>query len=281
MLRPGTLAQGPIGRLDQGSDRTTRSDPPPRLRGQRAAALSVAAFASFAAACSSEARIGPPPIVDLVEVPAGSFVMGSDDGPASSRPARRVFLETFAIERTEVTAAAFVDFLAATDQSEGGTPMQADLPAVGVLWRQADGYCRWAGRRLPTEAEWEKAARGTDARRYPWGMDWDSALANTTDNGSRGPVAPGTYPEGASPYGLLDMSGNVAEWVADYFDPAYYLVAPEINPLGPAEVLDHGLRGGSWDSPADQVTTFFRDSSHSVMPNNRVGFRCAGLLPTD
>ena len=281
MLRPGTLAQGPIGRLDQVSDRTTWSDRPPRLRGRRAVVLSVAAFASFAAACSPEARISPPPIVELVEVPAGVFVMGSGDGPASSRPARRVFLGTFAIERTEVTAAAFIDFLAATGQPGARTPTQAGLPAVGVPWRQADEYCHWAGRRLPTEAEWEKAARGTDARRYPWGEDWDSALANTTDNASRGPVAPGTYPDGASPYGLLDMSGNVAEWVADYFDPAYYLVAPETNPLGPVEVLDHGLRGGSWDSPADQVTTFFRDSSHSVMPNNRVGFRCAGLVPAD
>jgi formylglycine-generating enzyme required for sulfatase activity len=140
--------------------------------------LSVAAFASFAAASSPEARIRPPPIVELVEVPAGAFVMGSDDGPASSRPARREVLATSAFERTEVTAAAFIDFLAATGQLGAATPTQAGLPAVGVPWRQADEFCHWAGRRLPTEAEWEKAARGTFARRYPWGTASDSAKAN-------------------------------------------------------------------------------------------------------
>jgi formylglycine-generating enzyme required for sulfatase activity len=242
-------------------------------------AWSAIGIASFAAGCSPVVRTEPLPIVDMVEVPAGSFLMGSDDGPPSSRPARLIFLDAFAIERTEVTTAAFLDYLAASGQSSDTVSTEAGMPAAGVVWRKADGYCRWAGRRLPTEAEWEKAARGTDARRYPWGMDWDPDLTNTAETGSGGTMPPGSFPEGASPYGLLDMSGNVAEWVADTFDPAYYLVAPRANPLGPVEVLDHSLRGGSWDSPAEQATTFFRDSSHSVTPNNRVGFRCAGPAP--
>jgi formylglycine-generating enzyme required for sulfatase activity len=216
----------------------------------------------------------------MVVVPSGDFLMGKSDGPASSRPPHVVYLDTFAIDRTEVTGAAFTEYLAATSVAARPS-FDPRLPAVGVVWRQADGYCRWTGRRLPTEAEWEKAARGADGRAYPWGDRWDSARANTSPSGRGGPLPAASLPEGASPYGALDMSGNVAEWVADYFDPGYYLISPDANPLGPALVLDHGLRGGSWDSPPPQATTYFRDSSHSVKPNPRVGFRCALTPPAE
>jgi formylglycine-generating enzyme required for sulfatase activity len=219
----------------------------------------------------------------MVEVPAGWFLMGQNDGAGPSSPQRRVYLDAFAIDRTEVTNADFAEFVAQTGYQAAGWDAgslegHADEPAVGILWREADAYCRWVGKRLPTEAEWEKAARGTDGRRYPWGDAWDPARANTAESGQGGVLPVGSFPVGASPYGVLDMAGNAAEWVADYFDFAYYSYAPDHNPLGPSEVLDHSLRGGSWASPHTQAQTFFRDSSHSVRPNPRVGFRCARAL---
>ena len=221
---------------------------------------------------------------DVTVVPAGWFWMGQDDGPESSRPRRAVYLDAFAIDRTEVTNADFGSFLSETGYEALGwddryLKGRADAPVVGVLWRDADAYCRWAGKRLPTEAEWEKAARGADGRRYPWGDAWDAARANTIESRRDGVLPVGRLPAGASPYGVLDMAGNAAEWVADYFDPGYYTYGPDRNPTGPDEVLDHVLRGGSWDSPYTHAQTFFRDSSHSARPNPRVGFRCALTLP--
>jgi formylglycine-generating enzyme required for sulfatase activity len=216
----------------------------------------------------------------MASVPAGWFLMGSEDGPASSQPQRRVYVEAFEIDLTEVTNADYARFLAESSEPGEGWSIpwlleHADAPVTGVIWKEAQAYCRWAGKRLPTEAEWEKAARGIDGRAYPWGDDWDPRRANTAESGREGLLPAGSLPGGASPYGALDMAGNAAEWVADYFDPGYYSRAPETNPQGPEQVLDHGLRGGSWASPAGQARTFFRDSSHSVRPNARVGFRCA------
>jgi len=206
--------------------------------------------------------------------------MGEDDGPRSNQPQHQVYLDAFAIDRTEVTNAAFAEFVAqANFQPKQGWDTarmleHANEPVVGIIWAEADAYCRWAGKRLPSEAEWEKAARGTDGQLYPWGNTWDSAKTNTLESGQKGVLPVGSFPDGASPYGVLDMAGNAAEWVADYFDFDYYASAPDHNPPGPNKVLDHGLRGGSWASPTEHAQTFFRDSSHSVEPNERVGFRC-------
>jgi len=221
----------------------------------------------------------------MVVVPAGWFWMGEDDDRPSNRPRCAVYLDAFAIDKTEVTNEAFAEFVAETGYQMKGweasiAKEHASHPASGVPWQAADAYCRWAGKRLPTEAEWEKAARGTDGRRYPWGDVWDATLTNTLESGRRGPVTIGSFLAGASPYGVLDLAGNVAEWVADYFDPAYYTYAPDHNPTGPNKVLDHVLRGGSWDSPPKHAQTFFRDSSHYAGPNPRVGFRCAQSAPT-
>lgn len=222
----------------------------------------------------------------MVPVEAGWFWMGQDDGPRSNRPQHRVYLDGYFIDRTEVTRAEFAEFIEAgmlPDSTWDAVILRADpdLPATGILWQEADAYCRWAGKRLPTEAEWEKAARGTHKRIYPWGSRWDSEKANTQESAIGGVIAVGSYPDGASPYGAQDMIGNAAEWVADTFDFSYYTYAPDHNPPGPSIVMDHGLRGGSYASPREYATVYFRDSSHSVRPNIRVGFRCAQTMPAD
>lgn len=222
----------------------------------------------------------------MVVIPGGWFIMGADEGRRSHRPQRRVYLDTYAIDCTELTNAAFADFASQTGYEAigwGGQLVEerGSEPVTGVLWRDADAYCRWRGQRLPTEAEWERAARGRDGRRYPWGDGWDSDLANTTESENRRVLPVGSYREGASPEGVLDMAGNAAEWVVDTFDFDYYSYAPEHNPPGPDLAMDHVLRGGSWASPREHAQTFFRDSSHSARPNRRVGFRCAMSLPSE
>lgn len=213
-------------------------------------------------------------------VPAGWFLMGENDGHTSNQPQRRVYLDAFCIHKTEVTQADFAAFLESrrqppSDWDPDQLKQKPNFPMVAVRWEQAADYCQWMGMRLPTEAEWEKAARGSDGRRYPWGNDWDQSKANTRESKISNVTNVGSYPDGSSPYGVLDMCGNAIEWVADVYDKEYYFNAPDHNPKGPDLVMDHVLRGGSYDSNADYATTYFRDSSHSAMPNARVGFRCA------
>ena len=223
-----------------------------------------------------------------VPVPAGWFWMGADDGRLSNQPLHRVYLDAYNIHKTEVTNGQFAAFVENAAYEVEGWPAASgaedrDRPATGVLWEDAAAYCRWAGMRLPSEAEWEKTARGTALSgggeyglKYPWGNEWDVSKVNTAESGFGETLSVGSFPGGTSPYGTLDMAGNAAEWVADYFDFRYYLNSPEYNPTGPTAVMDHGLRGGSFDSPSEYATTYFRDSSHSARPNNRVGFRCVG-----
>lgn len=217
---------------------------------------------------------------DTVLVPAGWFTMGSNVGPESARPAHLVFVSSFEIDRYEVSNSRFIEYVEKTgiypEVWNGVIPsLILDNPVVGVLWREADAFCAWNHGRLPTEAEWEKAARGSDERLYPWGNDWLPNRANIQDGGLGMPSKIDSYYLGESPYALLNMIGNIEEWVFDYFDPKYYEISPERDPLGPDKVADHVLRGGSWASKVEHSNTIFRNSSHSVSPNNRVGFRCA------
>jgi formylglycine-generating enzyme required for sulfatase activity len=220
------------------------------------------------------------PVNELVSISAGWFIMGEDDGRRSNQPRHPVYLDEFSIQQTEVTNCQYQFYLQETQIKPTGWDHSAaqqnpTWPVTGLLWREAGAYCEWAGMRLPTEAEWEKAARGTDGRKYPWGNDWDPSRTNTLSSCIGHPVSAGSYPAGQSPYGLLDMTGNAAEWVADTFDFDYYTYAPDHNPQGPDIVMDHGMRGGSFATPDNLAAVYFRDSSHSARPNPRVGVRCA------
>ena len=219
-------------------------------------------------------------------VPAGKFVMGDDE----DSPRHDVSLDSFYMDRYEVTASRYAKFLEATGQTsrpeywhELNLASRGDRPVIGVNWHEANAYCRWAGRRLPTEAEWEKAARGTDERTYPWGNQEPSAnLANygkPQTNAYQDGLAPvGRHEAGKSPYGINDLAGNVSEWVADwYVDDLPTEVA--WNPTGPASGKGKVIRGGGWYDPPTRVRSAKR---FYASPGNRAddtGFRCAQDLP--
>jgi len=241
----------------------------------------------------------------MVYVRAGVFLMGSPDGEGDEeeRPQRSVYLDAFWIDKTEVSNAEYTRFMAATGHR---TPYflpkhwnstwydHPDQPVVGVSWEDAVAYAQWAGKRLPTEAEWEKAARSADGRRYPWGDAWDlthNRRCNFSDrNDPRGPeqasaddghayLAPvGSYPRGASPYGCLDMAGNVWEWCSDWYGPDYYAGAPLRNPRGPESGRYRVIRGGSWSYDQTYLRCATRDSAHPACRQfDDGGFR--SLLP--
>lgn len=230
----------------------------------------------------AEAPTAPPVAEMMVEVPAGEFTMGNDGGEDDEKPAHTVTLEAFEMDMFEVTNAEFAKFVEETDwQTEAEKAGEAgwrayaegrdNYPVVKVTWNDANAYCQWAGKRLPTEAEWEKAARGTDGRMYPWGNEWDPDKANVKESGFRGTVAVGSFGEGASPYGVFDMAGNVWEWTADWYQ-AY--------PGNSVPDQDYGekyrvTRGGGWYQEADKVTTSNRSTTTPNAANDDLGFRCA------
>lgn len=218
-----------------------------------------------------------------VEVEGGEFVMGcneevDDACDDDEKPQHVVTLADFEIDRTEVTQAQYsacvLDGACAAPACEWNCE-NTDYPAVCVDWIAAQAYCAWAGKRLPSEAEWEKAARGTEGAKFPWGNDEpDCTLANFADCG--GAVqAVGELPDGASPYGALDMSGNVVEMVADYYDAGYYGSSPDTDPTGPASGERYGGRGGGYRSDADWQRSSKRDWYDPSDTSASLGFRCA------
>jgi len=250
-------------------------------------ATPTAAIASIAATpLVVSTKISPVDGMVMVNIPAGEFKMGKEDNQDNpDSPRHVVYLDDYWIDQTDVTNAMFAkcvqvgqctyDIKHAATDIHYGNPEYADHPVVYVTWYQAVTYCQWAGRRLPSEAEWEKAARGTDERPFPWGKKpADPTLANY--NGNINDTTPvGKYPLGASPYGLLDMAGNVRQWVADWFDALFYRNSPLQNPLGPGMGDKRVLRGGSFKDPANGVRVTIRFDHVPGSAGMNRGFRCA------
>jgi iron(II)-dependent oxidoreductase len=236
---------------------------------------------------------------DMVRIPAGPFTMGRDNGPADERPAHTVTLSAFEIDRLPVTNAQFARFLDAHGavaqdgrrfydwddndariHQRGGRwladPGYENHPVVEPSWWGAVKYCRWLGKRLPTEAEWEKAARGTDARAYPWG-DAPPTPAHARFGAGYNDTAPvGAFAAGASPYGILGMAGNVWQWVSSAYRPYPYSATDGRE--DPAADVVRGTRGGGHDSAAPQLRVTERGSRVSRAPgagHHNIGFRCA------
>jgi formylglycine-generating enzyme required for sulfatase activity len=229
----------------------------------------------------------------MVLVEAGEFLMGSTDAhpdaASDEMPQHKVYLDAYYIDRTEVTNAMYracveAGFCTPPGQIKSfagydyyGNPDFDDYPVVYVNWNQAVSYCGWRKARLPTEAEWEKAARGTDGRLYPWGEECDCTRANYGGtSGCAGDIAKvGSYPEGASPYGLLDMSGNVWEWVNDWYLDIFYQDSPLKNPKGPSSGERRIVRGGSWNAGAVLLRAANRQYFSPSYSDGYLGLRCA------
>jgi formylglycine-generating enzyme required for sulfatase activity len=230
---------------------------------------------------TDDSVISPKDKMTLLYVPAGSFVMGSNknevnDGDESTH---NVTLDAYFIDQTEVTNAMYKLCVQAgvckpPDNSRYSDPTYADHPVTSVTWENAYAYCSWTGRRLPTEAEWEKAARGKSGFIYPWGNLPDDSLLNY--NSLEKDTTPvNAYPGGASPYGVLDMAGNVWEWVNDWYDDDYYNDSPKFNPPGPDSGSYRVIRGGGWKDTKRDVRSANRGPQVPTNTDSTIGFRCA------
>ena len=221
---------------------------------------------------------GKPPVHEnMVFVPAGRFIQGSNDGPPQELPVRKVYLDAFRIDRDETSVREWervrnVTGHRASKYANDPTLHRPELPITGISWGDAVAYCKWAGKRLPTEAEWEKAARGTGGRRYPWGGKFDPAKASL---GETGPPPVGSGESGKSPYGARAMSGGVWEWTHDFWGEFYYREAPAKNPQGPPSGFLHAIKGGSWRNTPDQLRAATRFRLDGIIRWKIVGFRCA------
>ena len=252
----------------------------------------------------AEERARLPAHDEMILIPAGEFIMGSDkkvdrNAYQAEFPQRTVYLKAYEIDKFEVTTVQFLKYVLAHDQPplidwqyDGGNFQEtmSNHPVMHVSWNEADAYCRWAGKRLPTEAEWEKAARGEDGRIYPWGNQMAGlSRANYGRTGLSGPVrdrperlmlyppiiSVDKYDNAVSPYGAFQMSGNVAEWVADWYDRKYYATAPDKDPIGPEKGTQRGFRGGSWIDSTPSVRVAQRNGTDPSTKMNWLGFRCA------
>jgi len=211
-----------------------------------------------------------------ISIPAGDFLMGASRG--KDNLVHRVYLNAFRIDTFEVTNAQYHSFTKATGRPtprywEDPDYNGAESPVVGVTWEDAQAYCAWVGKRLPTEAEWERAARGAKSRLFPWGDRFDPSHTNTKEAKHNHPQQVGSYLSGQSPDGLFDVAGNVWEWCQDWYDKKYYGFSPTKNPNGPANGKQKVIRGGGWT--ANHVDMAYRRGMKPEKAYPSLGFRCA------
>jgi sulfatase modifying factor 1 len=223
----------------------------------------------------------------MVEIPAGPFIRGTDVGGFDERPPREIFLDAFRIDRYEVTNHQYAQFVAATGHRKAGPPSRyaknvgkmngPNQPVVYVSWEDARDYCRWKGKRLPTEAEWEKAMRGPDGRLWPWGNVErpDGANWARVNDGYDVTAPVGTFRADISPYGVRDGAGNVMEWVEDWYVEDYYRQSPDRNPPSPEYGVYRVLRGGSYTSTGGDIRITSRSKMVPDFRDETIGFRCA------
>ncbi len=233
----------------------------------------------------------------MLLIPEGSFPMGvphgDRDGGRDEYPRHDVFVSNFYIDKFELTNGRYLEFVKATHHRIPQNPKNAtrnlwqgdtiaesliDRPVINVDWADAQAYCQWAGKRLPTEAEWEKAAKGTADRRFPWGnVEPTNKHLNFNQQwiGEKTLMPVGSYEAGKSPFGVYDMAGNVWEWVNDWYDAKYYEKSPAKNPTGPETGTKRVLRGSGWQNETPTVRIFTRVDSDPTIRNESTGFRCA------
>ncbi len=222
---------------------------------------------------------------EMILVPEGVYTRGSASGGIDEKPQQEIYLDAFYVDKYEVTVEAYNRFRKAANYVEPSVPFfQGDHeilknpnnPVVGVSWYDAVNYCTWGGKRLLTEAEWEKAARGTHGLIYPWGNEMlpKRANLNGTADGFQYMAPVGSFPMGRSVYGVYDMAGNVSEWVEDWYDQFYYKDAPMMNPTGAEKSKNRVFRGGSWDSRKVDVRSGKRYAATPGRKDSVVGFRC-------
>jgi formylglycine-generating enzyme required for sulfatase activity len=224
---------------------------------------------------------------EMVTIPAGPFLRGTNEGGFDEQPQRTLVLDAFAIDRYEVTNFQYQQFVDATGHRKSGPParyaknmskMQGiNQPVVYVSWEDAEAYCHWKGKRLPTEAEWEKAMRGPDGRLWPWGNVEQPNGANwaRVQDGHDVSASVGTVPTDKSPYGVMDGAGNVMEWVTDWYAERYFEEAPERNPPSPDHGVFRVLRGGGYATTGADIRITSRSKMVPDFRDETIGFRCA------
>ena len=224
---------------------------------------------------------------EMVTIPSGPFVRGTTSGGFDEQPQRTIYVDTFSIDRYEVTNHQYQQFVAATGHRKPGPPSRyaksigrmrgTNQPVVYVSWDDASDYCRWKGKRLPTEAEWEKAMRGTDARLWPWGNQEKPNGANwaRVQDGHEVSARVGSFPTDKSPYGVMDGAGNVMEWVADWYQETYYKEAPDKDPPSPEFGIFRVMRGGGYTTTGGDIRITSRSKMVPDFRDETIGFRCA------